>query len=102
MEYDFVPNNLNITLGHYLHFQFIGSDYNPKGNDGEGRQGTDRSNIVEIFTEKDNKPSLFDKFFDVKTSYMLASINQPILDASKCYTYEQLLKINDEQSKMNR
>lgn len=101
IEYDFVPNNVNVSLNHFLHFQFIGSDYNPNGNDGEGRQGTDRSNVVEIFTQKDNKPAIFDKFFDVETSYILASINQPIADPTKCYTFEQLLRINDEQGLKN-
>lgn len=47
-EYDFVPNNLTITEEDYVHFQWVGSDFNPQNNDGEGRAGTDRSNLVEI------------------------------------------------------
>ena len=101
IEYDFVPNKLDITLNEYIHFQFIGSDYNPIGNDGEGRKGTDRSNVAEIFVEKGNIPSSFDKFFDFQTSYTLASIYQPITDPSKCFTFEQLLRFNDEQSIQN-
>ena len=37
IEYDFVPNDITITEDEYLHFQWLGSDYNPQGNDGEGR-----------------------------------------------------------------
>lgn len=48
IEYDFVPNNITINDTDYLHFQWVGSDFNPLGNDGEGRAGTDRSNIIEI------------------------------------------------------
>ena len=48
IEYDFVPNNLSITDNDYIHFQWVGSDFNPLNNDGEGRAGTDRSNLVDI------------------------------------------------------
>lgn len=48
VEYDFVPNNLTINELDYIHFQWVGSDFNPLNNDGEGRAGTDRSNLVEI------------------------------------------------------
>merc|ERR1719223_2537654 len=42
VEYDFVPTNLDVTYGDYIHFQWIGSDANANGNDGNGKQGTDR------------------------------------------------------------
>ena len=48
IEYDFVPNNLTITENDYVHFQWVGSDFNALNNDGEGRGGTDRSNLVDI------------------------------------------------------
>ena len=48
IEYDFVPYNITVTEDDYIHFQWVGSDFNPLGNDGEGRQGTDRSNLVDI------------------------------------------------------
>jgi hypothetical protein len=63
VEYDFVPNDLCLNQGDYVHFQWTGSDYNPKRNpnDGEGSgdvgPGTtgdasraDRSNLVEMDT----------------------------------------------------
>ena len=48
IEYDFVPNNLTITDNDNIHFQWVGSDFNPLNNDGEGRSGTDRTNLVDI------------------------------------------------------
>jgi len=38
VEYDFMPNDLCINKGDYVHFQWTGSDYNParNPNDGEG------------------------------------------------------------------
>lgn len=48
VEYDYVPNKLEIFEGECVHFQWTGSDANPRGNAGNGRQMTDRVNIVEI------------------------------------------------------
>jgi hypothetical protein len=45
-EYDFVPNILEAAQGDCIHFQWTGSNTNPNNNDGQGKQGTDRSNIV--------------------------------------------------------
>merc|ERR1712216_464800 len=43
----------------YIHFQWTGSDYNPNRNpnDGEGKQNTDRHNIIEIETADHNYPA---------------------------------------------
>ncbi|XP_071484250.1 protein DD3-3-like [Diadema antillarum] len=46
VEYDFVPNELAVMPGEFIHVQFTGSNSNPNNNDGQGRQGTDRSNIA--------------------------------------------------------
>ena len=104
IEYDFVPNNITITEDEYLHFQWLGSDYNPQGNDGEGRAGTDRSNIVLIDTHKDNLPiSQLESetgpfpIFDKETRKALASLNQPIHNPEQCYTFIEL----DKQNKRN-
>eukprot|EP00054_Salpingoeca_dolichothecata_P028231 m.212749 g.212749 ORF g.212749 m.212749 type:complete len:1339 (+) comp26162_c0_seq2:104-4120(+) len=45
-EYDFVPNRLHVAEGDCIHFQWTGSNTNPNNNDGQGKQGTDRSNIA--------------------------------------------------------
>jgi len=57
VEYDFVPNNLLISTSDLVHVQWTGSNTHDNnspggdgqtGDDGRGRGGTDRSNIVEI------------------------------------------------------
>lgn len=46
VEYDFVPRVLRVAKDSYVHFQWTGSNTNPNNNDGQGRAGTDRSNVV--------------------------------------------------------
>jgi hypothetical protein len=46
MEYDFVPDRLDIQSGECVHIQWTGSNTNPNNNAGQGKQGTDRSNMV--------------------------------------------------------
>ena len=58
MEYDFTPNKLQVTKNDYVHVQWTGSDNNPNNNAGQGRRGTDRSNMIllnEEVNEKDFK-----------------------------------------------
>jgi len=50
VEYDFIPQYLYTRVGDYIHFQWTGCDTNPAGNAGEGRDGTDRSNYVQIIS----------------------------------------------------
>jgi plastocyanin len=47
-EYDFAPNLLHVKAGDYVHIQWTGSNTNPDNNAGEGRQGSDRHNIVAL------------------------------------------------------
>jgi hypothetical protein len=56
-EYDFVPQWLYTRVGDYVHFQWTGCDTNPAGNAGEGTDGTDRSNLVQMVTESSTKPA---------------------------------------------
>ena len=57
VEYDFTyPRFPPIQTGDYLHFQWTGSDANPTGNAGNGRQGTDRSNFVQVENLKTSAP----------------------------------------------
>lgn len=56
VEYDFVPGNLKVNKGDYLHFQWTGSDANDNGNAGNGKTGTDRSNLVQIKDRSSNTP----------------------------------------------
>jgi len=47
-EYFFYPEVLRLQKGDYIHLEISGSDTNPNNNDGQGRKGTDRSNICPL------------------------------------------------------
>jgi len=44
-EYFFVPEVAHVRQFDYVHFMWSGSNTNPNNNDGQGKQGTDRSNV---------------------------------------------------------
>ncbi|XP_065674333.1 protein DD3-3 isoform X2 [Hydra vulgaris] len=46
VEYDFVPNRLTLSASDAIHIQWTGSNSNPNNNEGQGRAGSDRSNIL--------------------------------------------------------
>lgn len=55
--YDFIPNELKIQHGDVVHWQWTGSNtHNNKGagDEGEGKEGTDRHNVVQIADKKKN------------------------------------------------
>jgi hypothetical protein len=63
VEYDFVPNNLRVGTDDMVHIQWTGSNThnnaNPAGDgqagdDGEGKGGTDRSNILSMSNSSKN------------------------------------------------
>lgn len=65
VEYDFHPNTLNMKPSDLVHIQWTGSNThnnnNPAGDgqagdEGQGKDGSDRSNIVEIKNLNDNFP----------------------------------------------
>jgi NADPH oxidase len=62
VEYDFVSSGLEgsmvkeVAQYDHLHIQWCGSDANPQGNAGNGRQATDRHNLVQIESRSQNKP----------------------------------------------
>ncbi len=65
IEYDFVPNNLELNTNDLLHIQWTGSNTHVNGapggdgqtgDAGEGRTGTDRSNLVQIIDLNENFP----------------------------------------------
>ena len=60
VEYDFVPSIMTAEEDDYVHIQWAGSDYNPNRNpnDGDGKQNTDRHNMVQIETLEDNLPAV--------------------------------------------
>jgi len=95
-EYDFTPSYLNVKVNDYIHFHWTGCDYNPAGNAGEGTDGTDRSNIVQVSDSNKNYPAsegwlnsntkLFpDKDVRKRMAY---------LDQTGCLNYTELLDEN--------
>lgn len=78
VEYDFAPSDLQIVAGDYLHFQWTGSDANDNGNSGNGRQGTDRSNLVQIPDSMENVPiaASAQTLFDPKTADVTSLIKK--------------------------
>jgi hypothetical protein len=66
MEYDFVPDRLDVAVGECVHIQWTGSNTNPNNNDGQGKQGTDRSNIVVLADKayvEDGQPANYEGQF---------------------------------------
>jgi len=47
-EYFYVPDTMHQKTNGYVHWMWSGSDTNPNNNDGQGKQGTDRSNAVPL------------------------------------------------------
>jgi len=91
VEYDFVPNRLTVRKGDSIHFQWTGGDTNPQGNDGEGKRGTDRSNMVEIGSISKNLASNLEDttFFTPAVAMVFAHLNQ-----MNCSNYTVLLARN--------
>ena len=48
VEYDFFPNDLEVSTDDFIHLQWTGSNTNPANNDGQGRRQSDRQNFVEL------------------------------------------------------
>jgi hypothetical protein len=91
LEYDFNPLILQVNVGDYVHFQWCGTDYNDNGNAGEGRAGTDRSNVVAVPTYDRNLPYSLNAtqfMFDEADLKVLAWLNQK---DKYCYTTEEML-----------
>jgi len=69
MEYDFEPNDFEISQNQCVHFQWTGSNTHNNGNPagdgqagdaGEGAGGTDRSNIMEMSSMRNSYPFPYD------------------------------------------
>ncbi|XP_071806094.1 protein DD3-3-like [Asterias amurensis] len=64
VEYDFIPNNLEIKDGDLVHVQWTGSNThnnNNAGNSGSGKAGSDRSNVVQLEDRLKNYPLSFEE-----------------------------------------
>lgn len=67
-EYIFHPEISYHRAGDCIHFAWTGSNTNPNNNDGQGKQGTDRSNMVtsriDQYTKEDYSNFDWDKSFE--------------------------------------
>jgi len=98
VEYDFMPNKLAIRVNDYIHFQWTGCDENPAGNAGEGTDGTDRSNMVQIKNLAEGKPA-DDKWISGHNALFRDKkyrMRMSMLDQKDCLSYEELLKKNND------
>jgi len=99
VEYDFVPTFLEIPEYSWVHFHWTGCDTNPNGNAGEGTEGTDRHNIIQIRGEALNYPMTWDEYDDFSPQLPwtdeerlnFAAAGQTISD---CPTYAELMTAN--------
>lgn len=107
VEYDFIPSELSVEVGTLLHFQWTGSDANNNNNAGNGRAGTDRSNLVQVQSRAETIPLPLEKqtlLFDAQ-----ANPNDPegkalvdrfaYLDQDKIVTCDP--ETNDQNSETN-
>jgi hypothetical protein len=123
VEYDFIPNDLQLGEGDGVHFQWTGSDYNPRRgcNDGTGgppdgnanqNARADRANLVEFSDSRKNFPagniqagayktglgSGTGNAADINQAKNLAFLGQ---DVNNCLTQNQLNNINNENAREN-
>jgi plastocyanin len=81
VEYDFTPQRLHAAIGDFIHFQWTGSNHNPAGNAGEGRNRWDRSNVMQLINNDlaANYPEPHETqtmFRNPETAYLAAFIGQ--------------------------
>jgi len=97
VEYDFVPDNLEIFVGDYVHFQWTGCDTNPANNAGEGTDKTDRSNMVQIEDLSLGVPATDDWMKDHDKLFEDETLRKRMawLDQTNCKSYEEV-KNNDD------
>lgn len=81
VEYDFVPNRLEIKETDYVHIQWTGSDFNTARapNDAEGWEVSDRTNMMQVPHPNTQLPLAGSKvtmFKDATTARSFALLNQ--------------------------
>ncbi|KAG8466765.1 hypothetical protein KFE25_008144 [Diacronema lutheri] len=88
VEYDFAPSVLAVSPGAWIHFQWTGNDKtnNNGGNNGEGIDGTDRHNLVQIADLGSHFP------LHVSQTSMFDVHDETTLDGAPARTAAQLAK----------
>jgi len=102
-EYDFVPTWTVVPQGAWIHFQWTGCDNNPAGNAGEGTDGTDRTNLVQMREGFLNFPDTLAQF-DKESDQLPFSSDERLTFAAagqtiaNCPTYAALLAANNNNA----
>jgi hypothetical protein len=103
VEYDFVPNVLHVNEDDYVHFQWTGCDTNPQGNEGEGTEGTDRSNLVQINDLNDNYPAQYPQNALIEDPELRFTFSHVRQNDSECLSLTQLReKHNNDENQVQR
>jgi len=97
IEYDFEPQMVFVMPGECMHFEWDGSNTHNNGDPGgdgqtgdagQGREGSDRSNMVQIRAMDQTYPITYDKasstFFDSVTCYQPLYPDAPAMSAQDC------------------
>jgi hypothetical protein len=103
VEYDYVPNRLNIRPSDYMHIQWTGCDTNPQNFAGEGRDGTDRTNMLQV---TDPAANYYDTWSSLPSGMKIFSNQQDAmraayLDQTNCLNFTALQNGNDNQNPRN-
>lgn len=105
VEYDFVPQNLNISQNDFVQFQWTGSNTQPTGSAGQGNTDNDRNNLLVLSNLGGNFPAAVDdavNAFQAGTPAMITNlatagrgqnINNQMQDAPAYYR-NSLVKLN--------
>merc|ERR1712156_293503 len=111
VEYDFWPKTLNVKTGDCIAMQWTGSNTHNNGNPagdgqagdaGEGRGGSDRSNIMQLLNKNSTYPLPLDKavlpdFFERSKCYQTYTGNAVSSGATAGSTAQQNLEAKDAQ-----
>lgn len=117
VEYDFVPNNLQINNGDAVQFQWTGSNSHNNGNDagdgqsgdaGNGQGGTDRHNMIQSYYMKTNFPLPYENHTLFQNAEFLWNVdNKPLspfaasLSHATSGYYYTAAEYRAKQSKLN-
>jgi NADPH oxidase len=106
VEYDFVPPVATVSRNDYLHIQWTGSDANDQNNAGNGRTGTDRSNIVLISNLGRNYPISFSPLLQNRPNHFSNNLtliaHLAFLNQTGCNDAQTNTNANDNCRTLNR
>ena len=78
VEYDYVPNRLELSKNDHVHIQWTGSNTNPQNNDGQGVAGSDRTNIVPLTYQNISSLNSLENTYDPLGIFGHYTVNYPL------------------------